>query len=301
MKDTSIDAKNLTIIIPAFNEEKGIAVTLQQLRAQYPEIHIIVVDDGSSDETANVASRFDQVKVISHHVNRGYGAALKTGMRNAETKYVLWYDADGQHQSEDIANIVLPVQNGDCDACFGVRGKDSANVAKRAPGKFILRMTSQIVARRNIPDLNCGLRCFRSEVIKRYLHLLPDGFSASSTSTLLMIKRGYRVKFCRIRTMERIGKSTVRMWRDGIFTLKLILRIMMLFDAFLFFSVIALLQLVPGVIYTLYIVVVNNHGVPVMGALVLISGFLTFSIGLISAQISEMRQEQFEYRARNLD
>ena len=292
-----MDLSSITVIIPAFNEELGIRATLNDLKLKCPEAKIIVVDDGSTDATEAVASAVPGVLVLSHGQNRGYGAALKTGMMHSRTEYVLWFDADGQHQATDIQNIVAPVMAGKRDAVFGARGKDSAFVVKRIPGKWVLRMVSLLVARRSIPDLNCGLRCFRRDVILRYLHLLPDGFSASATSTLIMIKRGYRIEFCPIQAKQRLGKSTVKMFRDGFNTLRLIFRIMMLFDAFLFFSFLAMIQLLPGIIYTLVMGFTTGRGVPVLGALTIISGLLTFFMGLLSAQISEIRQERFEFRA----
>ncbi len=295
----SFESKDLTIIIPAFNEEVGIVPTLLDLRQKFPKVSIIVVDDGSTDGTLLAAAKVQDVRVIAHPYNRGYGASLKTGMIAAKTALVLWYDADGQHQSADIQNIVEPVMRREYDAVFGARGRDSAYVVKRMPGKWVLRMVSQMVARRPIPDLNCGMRCFRTSLITRYLHLLPDGFSASATSTLLMIKRGYRIKFCPIQTKTRIGTSTVKMFRDGFRTLKLLLRIMLIFDAFLFFTVLSLLQIIPASVYTVVVLMKMHQGVPVLGSLLLTSGFLTFALGLLSSQISEMRQEIFEFRARD--
>jgi len=292
-----IDGSRLTVIVPAFNEEEGIVPTLRKLKDNFPDVLILVINDGSEDKTHERAKSVPGVTVLTHEVNRGYGASLKTGMKVAKTEFVAWYDADGQHQPEDLAGVVLEVQSGEYDACFGTRGKGSSQVARRAPGKWILRTISQIVARRKIPDLNCGLRCFRSSVIKRYLHLLPDGFSASTTSTLLMMKRGYRVKFRPIKTEPRVGKSSVRMFRDGFFTLKLILRIFILFDAFLFFTSLALVQVVAALMYSAWVMSRQHLGFPQLGALVVMSGFLTFAIGIISAQINEMRQEQFEFRA----
>jgi glycosyltransferase involved in cell wall biosynthesis len=291
-----IPLDDVTIIIPAFNEEEGIDDTLQGLRTAFPKVKILVIDDGSSDATAKVAKSIPSVEVISHFTNKGYGASLKTGMMHAKTSMVLWFDADGQHQASDIPKIVGPVQRQECDAVLGMRGRGSAHVVKRMPGKWVLRVVSQIVARRKIPDLNCGFRCFRTEVIRRYLHILPNGFSASATSTLLMIKRGYRVQFCPIQTKMRVGTSTVKMFRDGFNTLKLISRIMILFDAFLFFTVLAAMQIIPAIIYSIIVMLNKHNGIPVLGALVFISGFLTFAIGLLSAQISEIRHELFEFR-----
>lgn len=287
--------KELTVLIPAHNEEECIEHCLRELSQTVPEAKIIVVNDGSTDNTATRASQVDRVKIIHHRRNRGYGAALKTGIRQTTTPYVMWFDADGQHLPGDIFDLVRPVINGEVDAMLGQRTKGSAFSVRRMPGKWLLRIFSQIVARQRIPDLNCGFRCFRTGTLKQYLHLLPDGFSASATSTLIMIKRGYRIGFLPIKSQERVGQSTVRIFRDGFKTLGLILRIMLLFDAFRFFAICALGQIFPAIVYSFYKFKTVGLGLPPLGVLVIISGILTFFMGLISSQISEMRQERFEF------
>ena len=150
------------------------------------------------------------------------------------------------------------------------------------------------IARQRIPDLNSGLRCFRREVIERYLHLLPDGFSASTTSTLLMIKRGYRLDYVPIVTERRVGTSTVKI-SDGLATLHLMTRLMVLFDAFRFFTALSALQILPGLIYGLILAIDKGMGFPTFAAMLVISGVLTFLIGLVCDQIAAMRQERFEH------
>jgi glycosyltransferase involved in cell wall biosynthesis len=284
---------DVTVIIPAYNEELGIRKTLLDLKAKCPDIHVIVVDDGSSDDTSNQVATVDGINVIRHDLNRGYGAALKTGMRAANTPIVAWYDSDGQHMPEDLLNVLQPVLANKLDASLGKREKGSAFVVKRVPGKILLKLISQFIARRRIPDLNCGLRAFRKDIISKYLHLLPNGFSASATSTLLMIKRGYHVGFTKIKAQERIGHSTVK-FRDGFRTIALLLRILVLFDSFLFFSFFACLQIIPGLIYSYKLAVMQGQGVPVLGAVAVISGIIVFGLGIISSQINTIRLEKLE-------
>lgn len=294
---SEVDLSEVTVVIPAYNEGAGIHLCLTRLRTSYPLMQVIVVDDGSKDSTRKEAERVSGVTVISHRINRGYGAALKTGIRAAKTSVVAWYDGDGQHEPDDLYRMVLPVLANQLDAQLGVRDRGSAFVAKRIPGKWLLRAFAQIVARQRIPDLNCGLRAFRTDLIRRYIHLLPNGFSASATSTLLLIKRGHKIAFLPIYAANRKGgMSTVNILRDGFNTLSLIFRLMVLFDAYLFFSLCAVLQFVVGSAYSAWVMVSYHRGMPVLGALVLISGVLTFFMGIISGQISEMRQERFEFR-----
>lgn len=285
---------SVTVVIPAYNEGLGISGTLQALLDYCPDINVIVVDDGSTDNTFIEISKFiPRIKAVRHTRNRGYGAALKTGMRLAQTKVIAWYDSDGQHRPNDLCNVCAPVISSECDAVLGARKKGSAFVAKRVPGKMILKIFSQLIAGQTIPDLNCGLRAFNTKIIKSYLHLLPNGFSASATSTLLMLKRGYLVKFVDIHTEPRIGTSTVRI-RDGFRTIKLLFRILILFNAFNLFIFFSLLQIIPGLVYSINEALQSGLGVPVLGAMVTISGIITLGLGIISSQIHEMRQERFE-------
>jgi glycosyltransferase involved in cell wall biosynthesis len=284
----------LSICIPAFNEAPGVKKTLEELRSSYPEAEIILVDDGSTDDTLKLAKSVEGIVILSHNRNRGYGAALKTAIRSAKGEVIAWFDADGQHQTEDVEKIIQPVFEGHLDAVIGARGKDSEVSMDRLPGKLVLKFISELLVGEKIPDLNSGLRCFRADVIGRYLHLLPDGFSASTTSTLLMMKRGYRLGFVDIVSIKRRGHSTVNIFSDGLTTLKLIIRTVILFNAFVFFTVLSMLQIFPSLIYGIYLALVQKLGFPVLASTVIISGILTFFMGLICDQITELRKERFE-------
>lgn len=286
--------KNLTVCIPAYNEEFVIKQSLERLRSYIPDAEIIVVDDGSTDETAERARTVGGVRVISHERNQGYGAALKTAMRHATRSVIAWYDGDGQHNPEDLIRVVTPVLEGEADAVIGARTSNSDARPERKPGKWILQKIAEGIARRRIPDLNSGLRCFRSDVILRYLHLLPEGFSASSTSTLLLIKRLYRFKYVPITTTSRTGVSSVRMMRDGLRTIHLLLRMLVLFEAFRFFSLLSAFQLIVGFVYGLGIAIYSGLGFPVLAAVICISGATTFLMGLLCDQIVAIRMERLE-------
>lgn len=286
--------KDLTICIPAYNEEESIGHVLQELKSAFLESEIIVVNDGSVDKTRQLAESIAGVRVLSHNRNKGYGAALKSAMRNASRKIILWYDADGQHRIEDVKRVIQPVMAGEKDVVIGVREYNLRDNPERWPGKLILKFVAELISREKVPDLNSGMRCFRSEVIKRYLHLLPDGFSASTTSTLLMMKRGYRVGYENIVTKKRVGKSTVRIFRDGLKTIQLMLRILVLFEAFSLFTALALLQVIPAAAYGIYVALVNRLGFPTLASTIMISGVFTFFMGIICDQIVALRQEKFE-------
>ena len=285
---------DLCVIIPAYNEEKGIENTVRDLRDACPEVEIVVVDDGSTDGTAASVRRVGGIRVLTHARNRGYGAALKTGMRNTARPCVAWYDADGQHRPEDLIAVVMPILQNKKDVVIGVRGQDSAKQRDRAAGKFVLNWVARLVSGERIPDLNSGLRCFSREMITRYLHLLPDGFSASTTSTLMALKRGYRVGYVPIVVKTRVGTSSVRMFSDGMSTLQLIVRIVVLFEAFKVFTVLGAALFLPGLVYGLVIALQQGRGFPTLAGTAVISGMLTFFMGIIADQVVELRKERFE-------
>lgn len=288
------ELSELAVIIPAYNEQEGLGPTLETLRQACPQVQVIVIDDGSSDRTAEVARSVPGVQVIRHARNRGYGASLKTGMRATRRRYIAWYDADGQHRPEDLIRVAQPVIDGQYDVVIGVRGRDSAVQRDRAAGKWLLGFVARLVSGEKIPDLNSGLRCFRRDVILRYLHLLPDGFSASTTSTLMMMKRGYRLGYVPIVAHPRVGKSTVKIFADGMRTLQLIVRIIVLFEAFKIFTMLGAGLLVPGLIYGVAVALTRGQGFPTLAGTAVIAGLLTFFMGIVADQVVELRKERFE-------
>jgi glycosyltransferase involved in cell wall biosynthesis len=285
---------DVTVCVPAFNEALVIREVLTGLRTTIPEAEIILVDDGSTDNTAEIARQVDGVIVISHARNIGYGASLKTAMRRASGKIVAWFDGDGQHRAEDLITVLGPALSGERDAVIGVRGEGSHVQVDRVPGKLLLKVVAELIAGEAIPDLNSGLRCFRTAIIRRYLHLLPDRFAASTVTTLMMIKRGYRLGYAPIVVGKRITRSSVRILHDGLSTLHLILSIFVLFAAFRFFSLMSACMIIPALLYGGVIAMHVGHGFPVLAGTLVISGVLTFLIGLVCDQITALRKERFE-------
>ena len=284
----------LAIVIPAYNEEPAIESTLRQLREAVHGAEIVVVDDGSIDATAARARTVPGVTVLSTERNRGYGAALKRGMRACTRPYVAWYDADGQHLPDDLKAVARRAIEQREDMVIGIRGRDSDRARERVFGKFLLKIAARLISGEHIPDLNSGLRCFRRDVILHYLHLLPDGFSASSTSTLMMLKGHHRVGHVPIVTNARIGKSTVHVVQDGLRTLQLVLRIVVLFEAFKVFTILGLALLVPGLVYGVIVALVRHQGFPTLAGTAIIAGLLTFYMAILADQVVELRKERFE-------
>lgn len=291
-----VDLAQLSVIIPVFNERDAIRRTIDELRAACPQVEIVVVDDGSDDGTGTQIGTLPGLRTLAHDRNRGYGAALKTGMRGASRKFVAWYDGDGQHRPEDLVAVATPVLEGRCDAAVGVRGSSSAQQMDRVVGKKFLTTVAEFLTGRSIPDLNSGLRCFPSGVIRKYVHLLPDGFSASTTSTLCLMERGYRVGFVPITTRSREGKSKIKLIADGLGTLKLIFRLVVLFKALKVFTLMGLGLMIPGLIYGIAVALTRGEGFPTLAGTAVIAGLLTVFIGIVADQVTELRKERFEDR-----
>ena len=192
----------VTVIIPAYNEARAIhAVVTDLVEADLPFVaEIIIIDDGSTDETGRLAQAAG-ARLIRHRQNRGYGAALKSGIRAAQTEFVLTYDADGQHRPDQLTTLWAAHEA--ADMVVGARQALLHSPLWRMPGKWLLNLLANYLMRRRIPDLNSGLRLLRREVINRYLHLCPNGFSFSTTSTLALLNRGYDVVFTPITVAPR--------------------------------------------------------------------------------------------------
>lgn len=286
----------LSIIIPAYNEASAIGTVLEALSCT-PELEaaeILVVDDGSTDGTAEVVEQFYRARLVRHNTNMGYGAAISSGVKASSGRHILWFDADGQHRVEDLVAVASALTEEDLDYCIGSRSGDSYQASERKLGKFILAVAVRLAAGTTIQDFNSGLRGFKREVIKKYLHLLPKGFGASTTTSLIMVERGYFGKEVPIVVRNRIGKSSVNQLRDGLRTLMLVLRIFLLFKPMQFFGGIGLFFILIGAVYGFTKAFMNRQGFPVLAALAIIFGIQSVFFGLLADQVSSLRREKFE-------
>jgi glycosyltransferase involved in cell wall biosynthesis len=283
---------DVSVVIPAFNEAGGIGPTLQQLSAALPGAEIIVVDDGSSDGTAGIVETYSEVTLIRHGFNRGYGAALKTGMMNANRPLVAWFDADNEHRVADLTSMVAQIRGGRLAAVIGQRISGGAS-AVRGIGKAVILMLARSLGFRGGRDMNCGLRVFRTEVICRYLPLLPNGYSASMTSLLVMLERGYPIGYHPVELAARIGTSKVTL-RAGFASMLLVVRVIMMFAPMRIFLPFALMLFGVGAAYSLTLALVVREGFPVFGIFLMLAGLTVGMLGLIADQISQMRLAQYE-------
>lgn len=283
---------DVSIIIPALNEEQSIEPVVRELVAAFPDAEIIVVNDGSTDKT-DVLARQAGAVVIDHESPRGYGAALRSGILASTRNYVLFCDADGQHRVEDVARVMAECDN--CTMVVGARTKDSHVSRNRRPGKFIVQRWANLLARQKIPDINSGLRIIDKRVLLKCLHLMPTGFSFSTTSTFAILKGKYAVKWVPITVRPRVGQSTVRQLKDGPQMMLLMLRLTVLFDplrVFLFVAAVLLGLSIASFAYDM----VTSHFRKVSNSTVFfsLSTLLVFMFGLVCDQVSALRREFHE-------
>ncbi len=287
-------AKTVSIVVPAFNEALAIGGVVAGLKEACPEHEIIVVDDGSTDGTSETIANVSQIRIIRHKVNSGYGSAWKTGIRAAAGDVLVFFDGDGQFDPADVERLVRRLREEDLDMVVGARVGSGHTPVFRRPGKWLLGETANFLTKQKISDLNCGLRAVRKEVISRYLHLYPDGFSASTTATITFLMRRYAVAFEPIEVRQRVGVSTVSVMRDGFGTLVLIGRLIALFDPLRIFLPIAVVSFLFSIAYSLVIALVVGKGVPVLGGIAFLFAIFCFLLGLICDQVSALRLERYE-------
>src|SRR4051812_19941038 len=241
----------VSIVIPAFNESESIAEVVGILRAAAPWREIIVVDDGSTDGTGERAAAAGAT-VVRHPYNIGNGAAVKNGIRRASGEYILIVDADGQHPPEEALRIVSRL--GDFDLVIGARSTETQATQARRAGNGALNWLASYLTGREIPDLTSGFRGARASGLREFLHLLPNGFSTPTTTTLSFMKAGYAVAFEPIHARQRAGQSKIRLARDGTKFLMIIFKIVTLFSPLRIFVPLSAASFALGAAYMLWTV-----------------------------------------------
>jgi len=276
-----------SIVIPAFNEEPAIGSLVAALRGGVPWHEIIVIDDGSSDATAERA-REAGATVVRHPYNKGNGAAVKTGVRTATGDYVLIIDGDGQHRAADAVRIASKL--GEYDLVIGARSTGTQATRARMMGNAALNWLAGYLTSRNVPDLTSGFRGARRAHLREFLHLLPNGFSTPTTTTLAFIKAGYNVHFEPIEVELRVGQSKIRLARDGAKFLLIVLKIVTMFSPLRVFLPISLVAFFLGSGYAVWTIANYSH-VTNSSVLLIMLAVIVFLVGLVSEQIAALRFE----------
>jgi glycosyltransferase involved in cell wall biosynthesis len=281
------EPRSVSVVLPAFNEEDGIADVVTRLGAFGPWHEILVIDDGSTDRTAERAAAAG-ARVVRHPYNKGNGAAVKTGIREASGAVVLLLDADGQHDPAEALAVVSPV--GVHDMVIGARRSEDQPVV-RAAGNSIFNALASWLTGRPIPDLTSGFRAARRDRLMDVIHLLPNGFSYPTTSCLAFLKAGFNVLFVPITVRTRVGSSKIRVMRDGVWFLLIILKIVTLYSPMKVFFPISAASLLVGIAYGVWNVV-RYDKIPMGSALLIQLGVVVFLFGLISEQIASAQDRK---------
>ena len=281
------DPSTVSIVIPAYNEADVIGGVVTGLKAAAPWREIIVVDDGSRDATPATATAAGAI-VIRHPYNKGNGAAVKTGIRRATGDFVLIIDGDGQHPPEDACRLVSRL--GEYDLVVGARSASTQATHTRRFGNGALNQFASYLTGRDIPDLTSGFRGARRECLREFIHLLPNGFSTPTTTTLAFMKAGYNVAFEPIEARARVGHSKIRLARDGAKFLMIILKIITLFSPLRIFLPLSIAAFVLGAAYALWTIATQSH-VTNSSVLLIMLAVIVFLVGLVSEQISTLRFE----------
>ena len=278
----------VSVVIPAYEEAAAVGVVVASLRAAAPWREILVIDDGSADETASVAVAAG-ARVIKHPYNKGNGAAVKTGIRQALGEYVLILDGDGQHTAADALRLVAFL--GEYDLVVGARAGSTQHASSaRHIGNNALNGVASYLTGRNIPDLTSGMRAARTIGLREFLHLLPNGFSTPTTTTLSFVKAGYSVHFEPITVRARLGTSKIKLMSDGARFLMILLKVITIFSPLRIFLPIAGTFFVLGAGYAVW-TTITRHDVTDSSVLLLVLAVVIFLVGLVSEQISTMRSE----------
>ncbi len=284
------ETESTSVIIPTYNEALAIGEVVSTLVNAASWHEIIVVDDGSSDETGDRARKAGAT-VVRHPYNKGNGASVKTGVRKATGDYILIMDGDGQHRPEDAARLVSRL--GELDLVVGARSSSTQAGLARRLGNRSLNWLAGYLTGRPIPDLTSGFRAARRTYLCEFLHLLPNGFSTPTTTTLVFIKAGYNVTFEPIRARLRTGHSKINFARDGFKFFLILLRVITIFSPLRIFVPVSLGTLVLGVGYAVWTALTQSH-ITNSSVLLIVLGVIIFLIGLVSEQISALRFESRE-------
>ncbi len=275
----------ISVVLPAKNEAAAIGQTVLTIVDRYPGAEVLVVNDGSSDATAAIAEQAG-ARVIDHPYSKGNGAAIKTGARAASGDVVVFMDADGQHDPSDIARLIARLDAGN-DMVIGARQRGSqASWWRGLANGFYNRMASYMTGHR-VEDLTSGFRVVRAEKFREFLYLLPNGFSYPTTSTMAFFRAGYSVAYEPIHAARRMGKSHIRLMRDGARFLLIIFKIGTLFSPLKLFAPVALAMFILGTSWygwTWW----HEGRFTNMSALLYTGSVIAFMMGLISEQITAL-------------
>ena len=276
---------NISVIIPAKNEAASIGDVVGRIRSAFPKAEVLVVDDGSSDRTPALA-RESGATVITHPQSLGNGAAVKAGARAAAGEVLVFLDADGQHDPADIPRLLEKLDDG-YDMVVGARSSSSHANSARLAANGIYNVIASMITGHRIPDLTSGFRAVKADLFRKFLYLLPNGFSYPTTITMAFLRAGFPVTFLPIVAQKRKGKSHIKPIRDGIRFMVIIFKIATLYAPLKLFLPTSALFFATGLGYYIYSYATMGRFTN-MTLLLLSAAVIVFLIGLISEQITSL-------------
>jgi glycosyltransferase involved in cell wall biosynthesis len=286
---------DISVIIPAYNEESVIAQVVQRVCATLSTVEqtyeVIVVDDGSGDMTAQAAGRAG-ARVIQHPYNIGNGAAVKTGIRNARGAILVMIDGDGQHAPEKIPCLLEKV--GRYDMVVGARNANSDTALHRDLANKIYNWLATYVSGRKIDDLTSGFRAIKADLARSFVYLLPNTFSYPTTITLAVIRSGHSLTYVPITVARRVGRSKIKLFRDGSRFFLIILKIATFFSPLKIFVPASMLMFLTGFAYGLFKVLFLGSRYGPTSAMLMTVAVVVFMVGLVSEQVAQLRFDRSE-------
>ena len=285
--------KKFSVIIPAYNEEKTVALVLNEIDRILSEFadkyEVIVVNDCSTDRSREqVLAAKTTVVILEHEYQKGYGAAIKTGIKNAKYEYILIIDSDGTYPNEGIKDLLQTLEDGNFDMVVGARIGENVKIPFiRKPAKWFINKLANYLSGIAIPDLNSGLRVMKKEIIEEYIHILPDGFSFTTTITLAMLSNGYSVKYIPIDYYQRTGKSKIKPVRDTLNFIHLIIRTVMYFNPLRIFVPLSLILVLFAFFVLFASMIFTGKAMDVTFGVILMTAVIVMVIGMLADLIDK--------------
>jgi glycosyltransferase involved in cell wall biosynthesis len=279
---------SVSIVLPAFNEEKGLEKLLPELKKLYPSYEILVIDDGSTDATQVICQKHG-ANIYTKPYSMGNGAAIKSGAREAKGDLIVFMDADGQHKAKDVQLLIDKILDDNYDMVVGARKLSTHSSLIKRIGNFVYNHFASMMTGHKILDLTSGFRVVKANIFRKFIYLLPNGFSYPTTSTMAFFRSGYLVGYIPIEagTRSQGTSSNIKIFKDGVRFLVIILKIGALFSPMRFFLPLSIFVFLIGLGYYGYTYFLYGRFTN-MSALLMLSSLMIFLIGLLSEQISSL-------------